>query len=209
MLPFLQPPAPSSKRRIGNEHCGVLEIEVRGGLTVGEAATINELLSHEQSSFVRGAQIADVIAKAEDISISEAFSIVESAIVGRSLEADAEAIRLRHADAIAELGQVFARAGQSNMEASVTALIRYRLGQPQWSMDDTRQLDQALFQGLWQLVQDEQVAEKLTAEPVTEEELGKQPPETGKRRQRIGPPSSTTSPMPTQGNMSEPALPLS
>lgn len=209
MLPFLKPPAPTSKRRIGNDHCGVLEIEVRGGLTVGESATISELLANEQSSFVRGAQIADVIAKAEDISLSEAFSIVEGAIGARTLEPKAEEIRLRHADAIAELARVFAQAGQSNMEASVTALIRYRLGQPEWSMDDTRKMHKALFQGLWQLVQDEQAAENLPTEPVTEEELGKQPPGTGKRRPRTGPLSSTTSPMPTQDNMSEPALPLS
>ena len=198
MLPFLQPPAPTTKRRIGNEHCGILEVEVRGGLTVGEAATISELLADEQSSFVRGAQIADAIAKEEGITLSEAFAICEGAIAGRTLEPAADAIRLKHAAVIDDLARVFAQTGQRNMEASVTAMIRYRLGQANWSMDDTRQMDRVLFQGLWQLVLDEQEAENLPVSPVTDEELGKQPLETGKPRKRTGAPSSTTSPTPTQ-----------
>lgn len=186
MLPFLKPPAPTTKRRIGNEQCGILEVEVRGGLTVGESATISELLANEQSSFVRGAQIADAIAKEESVSLSEAFSIIEDSIAGRILEPAADAIRLKHAERIEELGRVFAQAGQRNMEASVTALIRYRLGQPDWSLEQTRQLDRALFQGLWQLILEEQEAETLTVAPVSEEELGKPPQASGKPRRRTG-----------------------
>lgn len=186
MLPFIQPPAPTTKRRIGNEHSGILEVEVRGGLTVGESATISELLSEDQSSFVRGAQIADAIAKEEDISLSEAFSIIESAIAGRQLEEAADAIRIRHASRIEEVARVYAKAGQRNLEATVTALIRYRCDQPQWCIEDTRKLDKALFDGFWQLAQEEQKAEDMPSTPPTEEELGKPRQEPGRSRRRTG-----------------------
>jgi hypothetical protein len=188
MLPFIQPPAPTTKRRIGNEHSGIVEVEVRGGLTVGESATISELLADEQSSFVKGAQIADAIAKEEGISLSEAFSIIEGAIAGRSMEEAADAIRLRHASRIEEVARVYAKAGQRNLEATVTALIRYRCSRPEWGLEDTRTLHKELFDGFWQLAQDEQQAEDMPSSPHTEEELGKPRPEPGKRRIRTGAP---------------------
>jgi hypothetical protein len=188
LLPFITPPSPSTMRRIGNSRCGTLDIEVRGGLTVGESAVIAELLAAEQSSFVKGAQIADAIAKEESISLSEAFAIIEGAISGRDLEEQASAIRLRHATRIEEVARVYAAAGQRNMEASVTALVRSRLQLPQFSLDDTRQLDRALFNDLWQLIVDEQAAEAMTPEAVTEEELGKPQPAAGKSPKRTGMP---------------------
>lgn len=172
-LPFVTPPAPRHKRRIGNAQVGEVEVEVRGGLTVGESATISELLAEEQSSFVRGAQIADAIATEEEISLQEAFSIIEKAISGQELEPQADAIRLKHAARIDEVARVYALAGQRNLEATVTSIIRSRLGQPQWSLDDTRQLPKVLFEGLWQLAQDETTAEDMPSEPPSAEDLGK------------------------------------
>ena len=96
MLPFITPPMPHQTRRIGNAKVGVLEVVVRGGLTVGESAIIAELLASEVSSFVVGAQVADAIAKEEQISLTEAFQILEAAMIGRSLEPAADEIRLSH-----------------------------------------------------------------------------------------------------------------
>jgi hypothetical protein len=186
MLPFVTPPAPRTTRQIGNEQVGVLEVEVRGGLTVGESATISELLANEQSSFVRGAQIADAIAKEESISLTEAFQIIESAIAGRPLEADADVIRLRHAERIAEVARVYAKAGQVNMTATVTALVRSRCSLPSWSLSDTEAMDKPLFDGLWQLAQDEQAAEDLPSSPPSEDELKKQPPVAPAGNKRTG-----------------------
>lgn len=191
MLPFLTPPAVTTTRRIGNARCGILELEVRGGLTVGESATISELLADEQSSFVRGAQIADAIAKQEKISISEAFNIIEAAISGRELEPTADAIRLKHAVRIHELAQCYAAAGQKNMAATVTALIRSRCaGCISWSLADTANLARELFDGIWQLALDEQAAEDMPSSPPTEEELGKPQPDTTTVPKRTGRKSS-------------------
>lgn len=186
MLPFITPPAPRTTRQIGNAQVGVLEVEVRGGLTVGESATISELLAKEQSSFVRGAQIADAIAKEENISLTEAFQVIESAIAGRPLEADADAIRLRHAERIAEVARVYSKAGQVNMTATVTALVRSRCNLPSWSLSDTEAMDKPLFDGLWQLAQDEQGAEDLPSSPPSEDELKKQPPAVPAGNKRTG-----------------------
>ena len=186
MLPFITPPVASTKRRIGNERCGILELEVRGGLTVGESATIAELLAGEQSSFVRGAQIADAIAKEESLSLTEAFQIIESAISGRNLEPEADAIRIKHATRIEEVAMVYAKAGQRNIEATVTGLIRSRCSLPDWSLDDTRSLDKVLFDAIWQLAQDEQTAEAMPSNPPSEDDLKKPQPVTAKRKAPTG-----------------------
>ena len=190
MLPFITPPAAPTKRRVGNERCGILELEVRGGLTVGESATIAELLAGEQSSFVRGAQIADAIAKEENLSLTEAFQIIESAIGGRTLEPEADAVRLRHAARIDEVGRVFALAGRRDREATVTALIRSRCDQPQWSLAETQRLDQALFDAIWALAREEQDAEEMPSAPATEDELKKPLPAPLADKKRPGPKSS-------------------
>jgi hypothetical protein len=190
MLPFLSPPSAPAKRRIGNERCGILELEVRGGLTVGESATIADLLAGEQSSFVRGAQIADAIAKEESLSLTEAFQIIESAISGRTLEPEADAIRIKHADRIEEVARVYAKAGRVNMEATVTGLIRSRCNLPDWTVDDTRKLDKVLFDAIWELAQDEQMAEAMPSNPPSEDDLKKPQPVTAKRKAPTGAKSS-------------------
>jgi len=190
MLPFITPPAPRSVRQIGNDQVGVLEVEVRGGLTVGESATISELLAAEQSAFVRGAQIADAIAKEESISLTEAFQLIENAIAGRTLEPEADAIRLRHAEQIAEVARVYSKAGLVNMEATVTALVRSRCNLPAWTLEDTRAMDKPLFDGLWQLAQEEQASENLPSAPPSEDELGKPRPVKATGNKRTGRSSS-------------------
>jgi len=191
-LPFVQAPDAPKVRRLGTPASGILEMPVLGGLTVGESAVVSELLAAEQSAFVKGAQIADAIAKAEEISISEAFSIIESAISGKALEADAEAIRTRHAVQIEQVARVYASAGQRNMEATVTALIRCRCSLSDWGVEDTRKMHRALFNAIWALAQEEQEAEAMPNEPPTEEELGKPRPADGAGAKRTGRRSSTT-----------------
>jgi hypothetical protein len=193
VLPFVTAPAPRTTRRVGNSHSGTLELEVRGGLTVGEAATISELVAEEQMAFVRGAQIADAIATEEGISILEAFDLVEKALTGAELEEAAQALRIKHAERIAEVGRLYAASGQRRHEASVTALIRSRCSLPQWSLDDTSSLDKALFNDILRLVEDETAAEGRTAEAPTESELKKQPQEPGSPRKRTGAKSPSTS----------------
>jgi hypothetical protein len=191
-LPFVVAPRKPELRRVGDEVSGVLEVPVLGGITVGEAAVVADLLASEQSSYVAGARIADAIAKEENITINEAFHIVESAAFGRPLEEAADAIRLKHLERINEVARIFAQTSRLNMEASVTALLRCRLNLPDWKVSDTRTLFGKLFEDLWQLVQDEQDAEDLSTTPPTEESLKKPQPVTTSAPKRTGRKSSTT-----------------
>lgn len=191
-LPFVVAPRKPETRRVGDEVSGVLELPVLGGLTVGESAVISELLATEQSSFVTGARIADAIAKEEKITLSEAFHIIESAVSGRELEPQAAEIRTKHAARIEEVARVYTTAGQRNMQATVTALLRCRLGLPDWSLNDTCTMDPILFKGVWDLAQEEQEAEDLRAQPPTEEELKKPQPAPTNATKPTGKKSSTT-----------------
>lgn len=196
-LPYRTPPRQHPPRLVGTLDSGTLEIPVLGGLTVDEADTIAELLAQDQSAFVRGAKLADAIATEEGIELAEAFSIIERAITGGTLEADAEAIRLRHAERIEQVVHVYQAAGQRNMEASVTAIIRHRLEQPDWSLEQTRKLPRILLQDIWQLIQDEQAAENLPENRPTDDELKKQPLASGKGRKPTGAASSGVCAMPS------------
>lgn len=233
MLPFVTPPAAVRTRRIGNARCGVLEVVERGGLTVEEDDAIAVLLAEGESAFVEAAKAADAIATAEtnrlaaqpapiteplpegeepparEVSIVEAFEIIKRAISGDQLEPAAEAIRLRHAEAIQQVAAVFARSGQRNMEAGVTALVRSRLDQPAWSMEDTRRMDRVLFRGLHQLFLDEQAAENQPDQPATEEEVGKPPVANGNQRRRTGRRSSGSSAEASPASSAVLTLPMS
>lgn len=189
-LPFVQAPATPTVRRLGTAASGILEMPVYGGFTVGESATMSELLAQEQSAFVAGARIADAIAKAEGISISEAFSIIENAIGGKVLEEKAEAIRTRHAEEIRETARIYSSAGQKNMEYTVTALVRHRCGLNDWSVEDTQGMHRALFHAIWELAQDETEAENNPSTPPSDEELGKLQPERGSAPKPTGRKSS-------------------
>lgn len=186
MLPFITPPAPVSKRRVGTAASGILEVDVRGGLTVEESNTIADLLTEEQSSLVAGAKLAEAIAAAEKITITEAFQIIESTIMGRDLEPEADAIRLRHADKIQEVHRVYSASSRRTTEATVTAILRHRCGQPGWSMSDTRTLHRALLDDLWQLALDEQDAEELPSTPPSEDDLKKPQPESAEKPKPTG-----------------------
>lgn len=190
MLPFLQAPAAPRKKIVGNADSGTLEMPVLGGLTVGESAVIAELLANEQSSFVKGAQIAEVIAKEEKISLLEAFQLIENSIGGKDLEESAEAMRLKHSQKIEEVARIYTASGQRNMEAGVTALIRCRLNLPDWSLEDTRKLHRRLFNDIYDVLSAEQESENSESAPPTEEELGKPPEENTSARESTGKKSS-------------------
>lgn len=192
MLPFVQPPAPVSKRRVGNASTGILEIDVRNGLTVDESNTIADLLNAEQSSLVAGAKLAEAIAAEEKISISEAFQIIESTIMGRTLEPAANEISLRHATKIQEVHRIYNASSRRTTEATVTAILRHRCKLPTWTLDDTRGLDRALFDDLWKLALDEQEAESMPSTPPSEADLKKPQPETPAKQKPTGTKSSGT-----------------
>ena len=198
-LPYVIPPQAQPPRRIGNAASGVLEVPVLGGLTVEESDTVAELLVDTPSAFVAAAELADMIAAAESCSIEEAFRVIQRGIGGPiNDDSSAEALRLKHAARIDAVATVYQRAGAQNMAACATAIIRHRLNRPAWTLEQTRKLPRLLQEGLWQLVRDEQDAERLPAEPITEDDLKKLPADDGSPNKPTGAPSSGACAMPTQ-----------
>jgi hypothetical protein len=179
-------------RRLGNEASGIVEMAVRGGLTVDESNTIAEILSDQPSEMVAGAKLADAIAAEEEISITEAFQIIENTIAGRTSEPAADAIRLKHASRIQEIHNHYERSNRLVTVATVTALIRHRLDRLTWSVADTGTLHRQLLRDIWDLALDEQQAESAPAAPPSEEDLKKQPPASSPRTKRTGTKSSGT-----------------
>lgn len=154
---------------------GDLTIARYGYITVEEDDLIADLLAAEDSPLVRAAQLADAVALAEGITILEAYQIIGDAIDGKALEPAAEAIRLRHAAEIATATRALGAAGTARIRASVTAILRERCSLPGIPARFPRRHRDAI----WQLIQEEQAAENLPVQPVTEELLGKPLPADG------------------------------
>ena len=200
-LPYVTPPQAQPPRRIGNAASGIIEVPVLGGLTVEESDAVAELLTDEPSAFVAGAELAAAIAAAEGCKIEKAFQIVERGISGTiNDDPKAEALRLKHAARIDAVATVYQRAGAQNAAACATAIIRYRLDRPAWTLEQTRKLPRLLQEGLWQLVRDEQDAERPPAEPITEDDLKKPPADDGSPSEPTGAQSSGGLPTPIQGS---------
>ena len=186
MLPFIQPPAAPQMVQVGDATTGVLEIERRGGLTVEESDYVAEVEASAPPTFVVAARAADAIAKTEDISLSEAFAIVEGSVTGVGLDEAADEIRLRHAASVAAVAQSLAAGGRLRMQATVTAMLRFRCGVAGWDLNQTRAMPQKLLEAVWEFAQAEIQGEAMPAAEVTEEELGKPLPASGSRRGRTG-----------------------
>ena len=202
-LPFLKPPAAPTTRDIGNSESGILRFPVLGGLTVQESITIDELLAERPNAFVEAAKVATTISTAESITAVEAFNVIERAVGTQDLELDAQALRLKYAEQINHVIRVFSTSNQHTTDAAVTALIRCRLDRPDWGVNDTHTLARRLRTDIYNLYLDELDAENNPAAPVTEEELGKPLPASGRRPKRTGPKSPTTCSTSTPANTTE------
>ena len=185
-LPFVQPPAAPKTKRCGNAQSGVLEFPVLGGLTVGESKTITKIVGNANAVFIASAKCAHRIAEKEGITISEAFSLVESSLNGQALEGKAEEAAKRNEADINKLRELCVQQAELSQRALVIALVRSRLNMPDWDAVDD--MHGVLFQEIAVFGAEEQAAEDTeAAEPPTEETLKKQP-----KASRNGKRSTTT-----------------
>ena len=175
-LPFVQQPAKPKTKRCGTAQSGILEFPVLGGLTVGESKTIAQLVGNTNTVFIASAKVAHRIAEKENITISEAFSLVEQTLGGQTLEPKADEAVKRNSDDIDELRELCSEHGHKAERALVIALVRSRLNMPDWDAVDD--MHQALFDAIASFGVEEQNAEEIeAAEPPTEADL--------KKRQRV------------------------
>jgi predicted pyridoxine 5'-phosphate oxidase superfamily flavin-nucleotide-binding protein len=194
MALYKQAPAAPVTRLIGNERVGIIEVPVLGGLTLEEDETIDEIIATADEVVVLASQTAQRIALTEgqdaegkpNVTEVEAYRIIEDAVFHRDMEDKAMGIAIRHAEAIAAVRNANKANETLRHRATVTAILRHRLGEQEIPADFPR----VLFDGLAKLVQDEQASEKLPAQPMTAEALGKPPEATPAKRKRTGAQSS-------------------
>ena len=183
---YVSEPTAPTMRTIGNRRSGIIEVPEYGYLTTDEDDLINELLADEPNPFVAAAKLSQAISVEEEIDILEAYQVVERSVTGQDMEPAAEAIKVKHAERIEGIVRIHREAGGHRIRASVTAILRQRLNvqeiPPNWP--------RALYQGIYQLVLDEQTAENQPADEVTSDGLGKPPEVTASGSEPTGPASS-------------------
>lgn len=173
-LPFVVAPLKRKTQRIGTKATGIVELPVLGSLQVCEVIDVSDLLAGGEKGPVIAAKLAQRISAEHDISLLEAYTLVEQAAVGEKLSPEQETLRLQYLEPIAELTKSYVQTGRRRMIASVTALIRHRLDRPLWSPDNTLKLGQPLMEALFAFFESERTgAEPVNAAPPSEEDIKK------------------------------------
>ena len=186
LLPYVTAPIAPELRTIGNASSGTLHIPIYGGLRISETRAISALLQGTESSFVKAAQLAEVISAEAGITSVEAYAVIEGALAAEALSPEAQLIQLRYAAGIESVGACYLAYAMTSKDATVTALLRLRCNVPTWSVADTQDMPRVLYDAVYAIAQDEIDAEHNVPTPATAEQLGKPPRATGKGVKRTG-----------------------
>ena len=182
-LPFVVAPAMREKKKLGNSVTGIVEVPVFGCLTVGEVVTLSELTAQNESAVVVGAKLAEKISIENEISLLEAFALVEDAAIGRDLEEKQDQIRIKYLAEIAEITRLYIEKGREKMIASVTTLIKHRLDRPSWTNKDTLKISQSMLDILFEFFEEEKnQGIEVDHTPPKEEDIKKPPEEESQMR---------------------------
>ena len=182
-LPFVVAPAKREKKKLGNSVTGIVEVPVFGCLTVGEVVTLSELTAQNESAVVVVAKLAEKISIENEISLLEAFALVEDAAIGRDLEEKQDQIRIKYLAEIAEITRLYIEKGREKMIASVTTLIKHRLDRPSWTNKDTLKISQSMLDILFEFFEEEKnQGIEVDHTPPKEEDIKKPPEEESQMR---------------------------
>jgi len=178
-LPFAVAPAKTKLAEVGTKATGILKLPLYGSLLVGETITVTELLGDSEAPIVASARLSQRIAEEQQISLPEAFDLINVAIAGGDLSSEQERIRLVYMGELVKLTKLFIDNGQRRKQAAVTALLRHRADRPEWPVEQTAKLPEPLFEQLFDFYERErQAADPDSGEPPSEEAIKKQPPGT-------------------------------
>jgi hypothetical protein len=189
-IPFVVKPATHTTKRLGNESTGIIEMPVRGGLLTGEDRLIGEMIAEQGDLQKAEAELCDLIATSEGITLMEARQIILNHTNKVEQEPAATAVAEKHAAEIATYQALTRGYGYLLMDATVTALMVGRLGIKDWTIENTRsEMSRGLYLAIWEFAQEEAAAERGEKAEVTEETLGK-PSAAPPARKRTGKSSS-------------------
>ena len=203
-LPFVTQPLKAKKRKVGSKATGILSVPIYGSLTVGEVIDVEAIVGDEEVSVVAMAKLAQQIEAEQNISVEEAFTIVERGAFNTRLEGEKERIRIQYVAQIAELTQLYIKMGRRRQVAHATALIRSRCDRPEWENSQTESLPQKLVEDLAALFREEaSLSEEMPSGPPNEEQIKKSQPGTESQEDTAGNQSSGDSAEPSPANSLE------
>lgn len=154
-LPFVvQPRRKTVKIRIGNENCGILEIDAHGYLTVAEKFYVNQVVNGDKTvSLMIG--LSNKIAKRLKKDAKEGYKILTDFLQSTGAPAHREIIEAEFEEETQELTGEITRISAIRELAQATVMMRSRID-PDWTTDDTMELDVELIEGLVKLYNDEE-----------------------------------------------------
>ena len=182
-LPFLTAPAKATRKQIGNDVIGIVELPVLSSLKIGEVLTTTALLegtdAEGSKALVQVTRLAQRISNEQKMSITEAFAAIEASLIAENVSDEQHEIKAKYLEEFIELSQAYSSQGQTRILASVTSLIRHRLKRPGWTVEQTKELPSELVDALFHFYESERLSgDPITGAPRTEEELKKSQPET-------------------------------
>ena len=162
-LPFVvQPRRQPVMVRVGTENSGIIEIEARGYLTVAEKYYVQQVLSSDKTlPLMLG--LSNKIAKKFKKDTKEGYTILSTYLQNTCPESQRSVIDDNFELEVQELTGEVARMSSMREIAQATIMMRSRID-PDWTSDDTMDLDSDLITGLVDLYNKEEAKEYPEAE---------------------------------------------
>jgi hypothetical protein len=170
-LPFVvKPRRKPVKIQIGNENCGILEIEARGYLTVAEKFYVSQVLNGDRSVALM-LSLSNKLAKRFKKDQQEGYLILTDYMQNKSSESYNKIIQEEFQEQVEEVMSEITRISSMRELAQATVMMRSRIDED-WTTDDTLELDSELIEALVQLYNKEESREypEATGETVTNEQ---------------------------------------
>lgn len=178
-IPYRLWPEPQvTTRTVGNRRTGIIDVPLYGGITTDEDTEYALLLADLPSALEAAARLAEAWHVQHSMTRVEAYAVIQGHLAGITPEDAAQELILQHAAELESIKRQWVREFQSRRLAAVTALLRIRLGAADTTIAAVRKLPRTLRDGLYDVWQEEQAAETEAIEPLTEDDVKKQPPES-------------------------------
>lgn len=178
-LPFVVAPKSITKLvRLGNEEIGVVEIEQRGFLSVGEKSFVDTII--QGSDGMTGiVKLAQKIGREKKLEVETVFNGIVQSFTGENNLLGEDILR-QYGEQISELGAQMLESVQRKALACTTVLIQYRINS-EWTIEDTMELHPDLLQEFVELYDKEDRRESPEAEVETDASdiVGKSQEESG------------------------------
>lgn len=158
-LPFVvQPKAKPVKIKIGNEDIGVFEIERRGYLNVAEKSFVDGFTqSSETLKSIVG--LATKISVGRKMSREAAYQCVVKILSGENLNKLESELAMEYQEQISDLTAAMTETQNRKGIAVATIMLQSRVN-PEWTLDDTLELDPIIVSELLELYDQEEAKQR-------------------------------------------------